>query len=167
MRENPRIAVAVVGLGAILPDAPNVQRFWENVKGGRYSISEVDPSRWDPAIYYDPDPAAPDKTYSKIGGFVREWEWDPMAWKLPMPPRVADSIDEVQRWGVSCARATLLDYGWPERALDPQRTGVILGVASGGEQQYMTSLRLSFQLPESRVSRWTKRCARMFEYQRF
>ena len=36
------------GSGAILPDAPNVAAFWENVKNGRYSISEVTPDRWDP-----------------------------------------------------------------------------------------------------------------------
>ena len=36
-------AIAIVGAGAILPDAPNVPAFWENVKNGRYSISEVTP----------------------------------------------------------------------------------------------------------------------------
>jgi len=95
MTETPRIAVAVVGVGAILPDAPDAVRFWDNVKSGRYSISEVDPARWDPELYYDPDPQAPDKTYSKIGGWVREWEWDPAAWHLPLPPRVADQMDDV------------------------------------------------------------------------
>ena len=65
-------AIAIVGVGAVLPDAPNVGAFWENVKNGRYSISEVAPDRWDPALYYDPDPSVPDKTYSKIGGGVRE-----------------------------------------------------------------------------------------------
>ena len=29
--------------GAILPDAPNVQAFWNNIKSGRYSITDVEP----------------------------------------------------------------------------------------------------------------------------
>ena len=58
--------IAIVGAGAILPDAPNVPAFWENIKSGRYSVTEVDPQRWDPQLYYDPDPKAPDKSYSKI-----------------------------------------------------------------------------------------------------
>ena len=33
-----------------------------------------------------PTPQAPDKTYSKIGGWVRAFEWDPLGWKLPIPP---------------------------------------------------------------------------------
>ena len=65
-------AIAIVGAGAILPDAPNVPAFWENVKNGRYSITEVPPDRWDPALYFDSDHSAPDKTYSTIGGWVRE-----------------------------------------------------------------------------------------------
>jgi len=144
MTETPRIAVAVVGVGAILPDAPDAVRFWDNVKSGRYSISEVDPARWDPELYYDPDPQAPDKTYSKIGGWVREWEWDPAAWHLPLPPRVADQMDDVQKWALNCARAAMVDFGWPARSLDLERTAVILGNAMGGEKQARTSLRVSF-----------------------
>ena len=82
-------AAAIVGVSAILPDAPDAAAFWHNVTTGRYSISEVDRERWDPALYYDPDPKAPEKTYSKIGGWVRDWEWDPLAWHLPVPPKVA------------------------------------------------------------------------------
>ena len=36
-------AIAIVGAGAVLPDAVNVPAFWQNVKNGRYSISEVLP----------------------------------------------------------------------------------------------------------------------------
>ncbi len=144
MSETPRVAVAVVGVGAILPDAPDAASFWDNVKTGRYSISEVDPARWDPELYYDPDPQAPDKTYTKIGGWVREFEWDPIGWHLPLPPRVADQMDDVQKWALNCARAALVDYGWPNRALDLERTAVILGNAMGGEKQARTSLRVSF-----------------------
>src|SRR6187455_2941380 len=95
-------AIAIVGAGAVLPDAPNVAAFWQNVKNGRYSITDVPPGRWNPDLYYDPDPAAPDKTYSKIGGWVRECDWNPIAWRLPLPPRVAAAMDDTQKWAVAC-----------------------------------------------------------------
>ena len=41
-------AIAIVGAGAILPDAPNVPAFWENIKNGRYSVTEVDPEALGP-----------------------------------------------------------------------------------------------------------------------
>ena len=56
MENTAHRAIAIVGAGAILPDAPNVPAFWKNIKAGRYSISEVPPDRWDPALYYDRRP---------------------------------------------------------------------------------------------------------------
>ncbi len=144
MRDTEHRAVAIVGLGATLPDAPDVNRFWSNIQNGRYSISDVDPERWDPALYYDPDPRAPGKSYSKIGGWVREWEWDPFKWKLPIPPKVAERMDIAQRWAVGCTRAALADYGYPSRPLNEERTAVILGSAMGGEMHYLTALRIFY-----------------------
>ncbi len=144
MEDTAHRAIAIVGVGAILPDAPTAPAFWENLKRGRYSISEVTPDRWDPALYYDADPKAPDKSYSKIGGFVRAYDWDPTQWKLPVPPRVAAAMDETQKWAVAATRAALQSYGWPDRPLCPERTAVILGNAMAGEKHYMTALRINF-----------------------
>ncbi|WIX98587.1 SDR family NAD(P)-dependent oxidoreductase [Amycolatopsis mongoliensis] len=145
MNEQPHErAVAIVGVSAIMPDAPDATKFWSNIIGGRYSISDVPPERWDPALYYDADPAVPDKTYSKIGGWVREFEWDPRAWRLPVPPKVAAHMDGAQQWAVNLARATLVDYGWPARKLDHERTAVVVGNALAGELHYQTALRISF-----------------------
>ena len=137
-------AIAIVGAGAILPDAANVSAFWENVKNGRYSITEVDRDRWDPALYYDSDHSAPDKTYSTIGGWVRDYVWEPMKWRLAVPPRVVDAMDESQKWAIACTREALEDYGYPKRPLNTDRTAVILGNAMAGEKHYFTALRLYF-----------------------
>jgi acyl transferase domain-containing protein/NAD(P)-dependent dehydrogenase (short-subunit alcohol dehydrogenase family) len=144
MEDTACRAIAIVGVGAILPDAPTAPVFWENLKRGRSSISEVTPDRWDPALYYDPDPKAPDKSYSKIGGFVRAYDWDPTLWKLPVPPRVAAAMDGTQKWAVAATRAALQSYGWPDRPLSPERTAVILGNAMAGELHYLTALRINF-----------------------
>jgi acyl transferase domain-containing protein/NAD(P)-dependent dehydrogenase (short-subunit alcohol dehydrogenase family) len=144
MEDTAYRAIAIVGVGAVLPDAPNASVFWENVKKGRYSISEVSPDRWDPALYYDPDHSAPDRTYSKIGGWVREYVWDPMKWRLAIPPRVADAMDDQQKWAIACTREALEDYGYPKRPVNLDRTAVILGNAMAGEMHYLTALRLYF-----------------------
>jgi acyl transferase domain-containing protein/acyl carrier protein len=144
MENTAHRAIAIVGAGAVLPDAPNVAAFWQNVKNGRYSISEVTPNRWDPALYYDPDHTAPDKTYSKIGGWVREHVWDPLKWRLPIPPRVVNAMDDAQKWAIACTREALEDYGYPQRPLNNDRTAVILGNAIGGEKHYFTVARVLF-----------------------
>src|SRR5271167_3375154 len=144
MENTAHRAIAIVGVGAVLPDAPNVPAFWENVKNSRYSVTEVTLDRWDPAFYYDPDPSAPDKTYSKIGGWVREAPWDPMKWHLPIPPRVVEGMDGAQKWAIACTREALEDYGYPKRPFDLDRTAVILGNAMAGEKHYRTSFRVFF-----------------------
>ncbi len=138
--------IAIVGIAAIMPDAPNAAAFWENIKAGRYSISDVPPERWDPDLYYDADRNAPDKTYSRIGGWVREYPWDPMGWRLPLPPKVAEQMDDAQKWALAAARAALLDAGWPDWDVDPEQVAVILGNAIGGEKHYATNMRIA--LPE-------------------
>ncbi|HEY7077262.1 MAG TPA: beta-ketoacyl synthase N-terminal-like domain-containing protein, partial [Solirubrobacteraceae bacterium] len=144
MTASPDTAVAIVGLGAIMPDAPDAAAFWRNVSGGRYSITEVDPARWDPALYYDPDHRAPEKTYSTIGGWVRDWEWNPLGWKLPLMPKVSDAMDDAHKWGVACTRMALADAGWPDKPLDLDRTATIIGNALSGERHYLTTLRITF-----------------------
>jgi acyl transferase domain-containing protein/acyl carrier protein/NAD(P)-dependent dehydrogenase (short-subunit alcohol dehydrogenase family) len=135
-------AVAIVGVGAIMPDAPNAPRFWQNIKDGLYSITDVPADRWDPAFYYDPDLKAPDKSYTKIGGWVQEWDWDPLKWRLPIPPKVSMAMDLTQKWGVATAREALNDYGYPKRPLNPERVAVILGNAMGGDTHLYSAARV-------------------------
>ncbi|MGE5125154.1 MAG: beta-ketoacyl synthase N-terminal-like domain-containing protein, partial [Betaproteobacteria bacterium] len=139
-------AVAIVGLGAVLPDAPNAPAFRDNVWSKKYSITEVPPDRWSVADYYDPDPAAPARTYSKIGAWVRGFEFDWKRWHVP--PRVAGAMDEGQQWAITIAAEALADYGYPGKKLDVERTAVVLGNAMAGERHYLTTLRISF--PEYR-----------------
>jgi acyl transferase domain-containing protein len=61
-----------------------------------------------------------------------------------IPPKVAAAMDEGQQWAVTIADEALADYGYPNRPLDTERTGVILGTAMGGELHYTTQNRIAF-----------------------
>ncbi len=135
-------AIAIVGVGAIMPEALNAATFWQNILNKRYSITETPPERWRIEDYYDPDPKAPDKTYTKIGGWVRGFQFD---WKrFRMPPKVAAAMDEGQQWALTIAADVLADYGYPERPLNTERTATIIGTAMGGELHYTTNERIVF-----------------------
>ncbi|MFL6152327.1 MAG: polyketide synthase, partial [Ornithinibacter sp.] len=144
MTQHVSQPVAIVGLSAIMPNAPTGADFWSNIREGRYGISDVPLDRWDPDLYYDADRNATDKTYSRIGGWVREFPWEPMAWRLPLPPKVAAQMDIGQQWSVSAARAALVDAGWPDWQVDPERVAVVLGNALGGEKHYRSTMRIEF-----------------------
>ncbi|MBL8154915.1 MAG: acyltransferase domain-containing protein, partial [Anaerolineae bacterium] len=142
MESKAERAVAIVGLGCILPDAPTVADFWNNIVNRRYSITQVPADRWNVADYFDADFNAPDKTYSTIGGWVRGFDFDWKRYKIP--PKVAAAMDQGQHWALSIASDALADYGYPERPLDTDRTAVILGTAMGGELHYQTYLRAMY-----------------------
>jgi len=142
-RDPAERAVAVIGVGAILPDAPDAPSFWRNVMAGRDSITDVTPDRWSAADYWDPDPKAPGKTYSKIGGWVRGITFE--STKLKIPPRVAAAMDVGQTWALLCAGEALRDATRPGQSLDTESTAVILGNAMGGERHYETCCAFPFR----------------------
>ncbi|MBI4423664.1 MAG: acyltransferase domain-containing protein, partial [Elusimicrobia bacterium] len=139
-RIDPSEAVAIVGMGGIFPKALDIPSFWENVKSRKDCIVEVPADRWDWRLYYNPDRSAPDKTYSKIGGFVEGFRFDPL--KLRIPPPVAAQMDTVQHLAVTATAEALRDAGYDKRPFDPERTAVILGNSMGGPKKEQTDLRV-------------------------
>jgi acyl transferase domain-containing protein/NAD(P)H-dependent flavin oxidoreductase YrpB (nitropropane dioxygenase family) len=122
--------VAIVGLGCILPSAPDVTSFWANIIDKVDAIGEIPAERWDWRRMYDPDPAARDKVYSRWGGFIDPVALDPMA--LGLPPKSLASIEPFQLLALLCAQAALRDAGYATRPFDRERTSVILGAGGGG-----------------------------------
>jgi acyl transferase domain-containing protein len=120
------VPVAVVGLAALMPGARDAAEFWRNIVTGRDLITEVPDSHWAVDDFYDPDPAAPDKTYCRRGAFLPEIEFDPMAHGLP--PATLPALDPGQLLGLVVADELLadLDEGLAG-PLDRERVSVILG----------------------------------------
>jgi len=137
-------AVAIVGVGAVMPDAPNLPTFWSNIKNGVYSISDVPAERWQKSLYYDADRKAPDKAYSTIGGWVKNMDWDPIKWRLPIPPKVGELMDLTQKYAISASREALLDFDYENKDFDRERTAVIFGNAMGGDQHLYSAARALF-----------------------
>ncbi|MFD7863575.1 SDR family NAD(P)-dependent oxidoreductase [Streptomyces sp. NPDC059783] len=122
-----RTPVAVVGVGALVPGATDAAGYWRIICGGRDQVTEVPASRWRWEDHYDPDPAAPDKTYARRGAFLPEVDFDPMAYGVP--PTALASTDSSQLLALMVADQVLADAGGPDR-VDRDRTGVVLGAAA-------------------------------------
>ena len=106
--------IAVVGMAALFPGAPDLERYWDNILKKVDSIIEVPESRWEIADYYDEDANVPDKTYSKRGGFIPEVDFDPM--EFGIPPNLLEQTDSSQLLGLLVARTALEDAVYAEAA---------------------------------------------------
>lgn len=136
--------IAIVGLSGIFPEAPDLARFWTNILAAADCTSEVPANRWRIADYYDPDPAAEDKTYCRRGGFIPDVEFDPLEFGLP--PNSLEVTDVVQLLSLIVAKEALRDAGYAEAdAALRERTAVVLGV--GGGQKLLTPLTARLQYP--------------------
>ncbi len=121
--------VAVVGMACLLPKAPNLQTYWENMLNKVDAVTEVPQGRWDWRTYFDPDSKARDKVYSKWGGFLEDVPFDPI--RYGMPPSSLRSIEPIQMLTLEVVRAALEDAGYLDRPFPRERTSVILGAGGG------------------------------------
>ncbi|MDQ0059017.1 type I polyketide synthase [Paenibacillus harenae] len=123
-------AVAIIGIAGRFPGADNVHEFWNNLRDGVDSVTEVPRERWNIDDYYDPDPHAPGKTNCRKGGFLRDADqFDPLFFNIS--PREAAFMDPQQRLFLQEAWNALEDAGYTDMSLSGRKCGVFAGVAMG------------------------------------
>ncbi|MGW1076607.1 SDR family oxidoreductase [Streptomyces sp. NPDC002537] len=124
-----RVPVAVIGLGALLPDARDVEQSWRLILGRHDAMTGVPPSRWLVDDYYHPVPGTPDKVYVRRGAFLPQVDFDPLAHGIP--PSAIASTDTAQLLALMVADQVLRDAtgGRGAEALDRDKVSVIIGSA--------------------------------------
>ncbi|SIT15317.1 polyketide-type polyunsaturated fatty acid synthase PfaA [Roseivivax lentus] len=161
------LRIAITGMSTILPKAPELSQYWENILDKVDAIDEVPERRWDWRRYFDADRDAADKAYSKWGGFVDEIAFDPIRYGIP--PNSVAQIEPLQMLALEMVRKALEDAGFKDGVIpDPdlrRRTCVVIGVGGGAApmgQQYAVRSSLSALLGElpdvarDKLPEWTE-----------
>ncbi|MFI1646749.1 SDR family NAD(P)-dependent oxidoreductase [Streptomyces avidinii] len=125
--------IAIVGMACAYPGAPDLAAYWAMVLAGTDAVTEVPAERWDPALYYDADPArAGERTPSRWGGFLGPVPFDALAHGIP--PASLAGIEPVQLLALEISARALGDAGYgKDRAFDRSRTSVVFGAEAGTE----------------------------------
>ena len=127
-RDDRRIAV--IGVAARMPGAPDVDAFWRLLREGRSGIGEVPAGRWDVDAVYSPEPA-PDRSISRWGGFVDGVEdFDP-DW-FGMTDGQARDLDPAIRLVLEGAATCLADSGYDDIDVRGRDVGVFVGARMSG-----------------------------------
>ncbi|MBI3299161.1 MAG: SDR family NAD(P)-dependent oxidoreductase [Elusimicrobia bacterium] len=147
---DPAEPIAIVGLGGVFPGAKDIPAYWRNILGKVDSIIEVPADRWDWRLYHSDDRKAEDKTYSKIGGFIRDFTFDPL--KLRIPPGVARQMDTVQQLAVAATAEALKDAGLESKPFDRARCAVVFGNSMGGPKKEASDMRVYTSLYLARMA---------------
>ncbi|MGA3360715.1 MAG: SDR family oxidoreductase [Solirubrobacteraceae bacterium] len=129
---GPRTPLAVVGIDCLFPGSTDAAGFWRDILAGSDQLRDVPPTHWRLEDHYDPDPAAPDRTYARRGAFLSDVEFDPLEWGIP--PSTLPATDTSQLLALIVAERVLADAtAGRYREMDRSRVSVILGVTGGQE----------------------------------
>ncbi|MCU0488763.1 MAG: acyltransferase domain-containing protein, partial [Anaerolineales bacterium] len=129
LEHGQREAIAIIGLGCRYPGVKSPQEFWKLLENGVDAIQEVPKERWDWEAYYDPDPEAAGKMYTRWGGFIDGIDqFDPAFFSIS--PREAANMDPQQRLLLEVAWEALEHAGQRAGELTGSPTGVFVGISS-------------------------------------
>ena len=137
-----REPIAIIGMGVVLPGANSVAEFWDLLKSGKSAISEVPADRWKPELYFD-SADQPGHTGTKLGGFIRGYEFDWRKHKVP-PKQIANS-NPLQYMLLDAAEQTFRDAGYHERSFERSRTSAVVGTIFDGD--FGCQMQMGLRLP--------------------
>jgi len=119
--------IAIIGLSCLFPDAHNPEQFWQNLINERISINQASKAEveFDSSFFCQPDHPNLDQTYSLQGGYIRNFEFCPEEYKLPV--EVLGGLDKTFQWSLYAAKEAINNSGYKEEPEVLRRCGVILG----------------------------------------
>ncbi|MGO9351827.1 MAG: type I polyketide synthase, partial [Mycobacterium sp.] len=130
--------IAIVAVACRFPGAPDPEAYWELLSGAVDAIREIPDDRFDVDEYYDPDPEAPGKIYTRYGGYLDRIDgFDPEFFGIS--PREAVWMDPQQRLMLEIAWEGLERAGYSPASLRGSRTGVFVGVAANEYSQLLNA----------------------------
>lgn len=125
--QHNAVPIAVIGFACRTPGAgDNPEAFWNILKEGQCTITEVPSYRWPVDQYHDPDPDAPGKMRCRYGSFLGRVE-DFDCRLFGISPVEASVMDPQQRLLLELAWEALEDANMNMEALKGSATGVFVG----------------------------------------
>ncbi len=130
--------IAIVAVACRFPGARDPEAFWEELANAVDAIREIPDDRFDVDEYYDPDPEAPGKIYTRYGGYLEGVDgFDPEFFGIS--PREAVWMDPQQRLMLEIVWEALERAGYSPASLRGSKSGVFVGVAANEYSQLLNA----------------------------
>lgn len=122
--------IAIIGMGCRFPgESDTPEAFWDLLHSGRDAVTEVPAHRWDVEKFYDADPDAVGKSYTRWGSFVNNVDlFD--AQFFGISPREAVSLDPQQRLLLEVTWEAIEHAGIAPSSLMGSQTAVYMGITT-------------------------------------
>jgi acyl transferase domain-containing protein/acyl carrier protein len=132
--------IAVIGMGCRFPGgAIDPETFWQILRDGVDTATDIPADRWDIDAYYHQDPETQGKIYARQGYFLSEVDkFDAQFFSIT--PREAITLDPQQRLLLEVSWEALENAGQPPHKLRNTQTAVYMGVMHSDYSRRLTAL---------------------------
>ncbi|PQO27337.1 hypothetical protein C5Y96_17490 [Blastopirellula marina] len=133
-------AIAVIGMGCIVPGADELDQFWNLVESGTDPKGQPPGDRWSPQSRE----RASREGYVPVGGFIEKYEYD---WrKHRVPPKQVQEADPLQFMFLDASEKALADAGYDRDSIPKELAGVVVCTEFGGD--FSDQLEMGLRIPE-------------------
>ncbi|MBI1246282.1 SDR family NAD(P)-dependent oxidoreductase [bacterium] len=133
-------AIAIVGMGCIVPGADQLDQFWNVIQSGTDLKAAPPEDRWSAQSLEH----ARRKGYVPKGGFIEKYEYD---WRTHrVPPKQVQEADPLQFMFLDASEKALADAGYDRESLPKELAGVVVCTEFGGD--FSDQLEMGLRIPE-------------------
>ena len=130
--------VAIIGASGMLPKAENLDVLWNYLEAQTDLVDEIPANRWDWRDYYSVNYNDKNRTNSKWGGFIEDFDkFDAKFFSIS--PREAQLMDPQHRVFIQTVWKTIEDSGYKVSHLSGKKVGVYVGVQFTDYQQLLSN----------------------------
>ena len=129
--------IAITGMGMLNALGKSPEEVWAASLALKSGITLVPPSRWNHALFYDPRPQVPDKTYCQVGAFV---DFPISRTELGIPPHDFRTMTAATRITMWLADKAIRASGILDSDIPRERIGVLISQNSGEAAGTLTNM---------------------------
>lgn len=131
LKQNKNTPIAIVGMACRFPgNVKDITSFWEVVKNGVDTISDIPKERWDNSKYFNEIPGTSGKTYVNNGGFINNIDHFDNKF-FDIPSREALHMDPQQRLLLEVSYEAFEHAGFDISELAGKAASVYMGYPDG------------------------------------
>ncbi|NEO42337.1 MAG: PfaB family protein [Moorea sp. SIOASIH] len=127
--------IAIIGFSCLFPDAKTPEELWQNLisKKESTSLATEEEIGVNPARFFHPLKNQPDKTYSLMGGYIRDFTFDVTGYNLRS--ELLEGLDPLLQGSLYVAKQALQHSNYLSNDRVLSKCGVILGNLSSLTQR--------------------------------
>ena len=119
--------IAIIGMGGIFPNARNLNEYWENIHSGNTFFEEMPDEYWQMDSFFSPDHSIAEKSYTKLGAFVKDFEFPYLKYKLP--PKIMKEVDRAQLIAIEATSEALKTANIKPKSKELEKAVTVLGTS--------------------------------------